>query len=74
MWQRKKTKEKRKKLFAYSTELYGVLLLLAGIIGIGKYGPVGNLISAFAIFLVGVFYNILLILLLILGWLSNYKT
>lgn len=64
---KKKTKRERKKAFAYSTELYGVLLLLAGIIGIGKYGPVGNLISAFAVFLVGVFYNILLILLLILG-------
>ena len=64
---KKKTKREKKKAFAYSTELYGVLLLLAGIIGIGKYGPVGNLISAFAVFLVGVFYNILLILLLILG-------
>lgn len=64
---KKKNKREKKKAFAYSTELYGVLLLLAGIIGIGKYGPVGNLISAFAIFLVGVFYNILLILLLILG-------
>ena len=59
---KKKTKREKKKAFAYSTELYGILLLLAGIIGIGKYGPVGNLISAF-----GVFYNILLILLLILG-------
>ena len=58
---KKKTKREKKKAFAYSTELYGVLLLLAGIIGIGKYGPVGNLISAFAVFLVGVFYNILLI-------------
>ncbi len=64
---KKKTKREKKKAFAYSTELYGILLLLAGIIGIGKYGPVGNLISAFAVFLVGVFYNILLILLLILG-------
>lgn len=64
---KKKIKREKKKAFAYSTELYGILLLLAGIIGIGKYGPVGNLISAFAVFLVGVFYNILLILLLILG-------
>ena len=64
---KKKTKKEKKKGFAYSSELYGVILLLAGIIGIGKYGPVGNLISSFAVFLVGVFYNILLVLLIILG-------
>ena len=55
---KKKTKREKKKGFAYSSELYGVIFLLAGIIGIGKYGPVGNLISSFAVFLVGVFYNI----------------
>ena len=64
---KKKTKREKKKGFAYSSELYGVILLLAGIIGIGKYGPVGNLISSFAVFLVGVFYNILLVLLIVLG-------
>ena len=64
---KKKTKREKKKGFAYSSELYGVIFLLTGIIGIGKYGPVGNLISSFAVFLVGVFYNILLILLLVLG-------
>ena len=37
-----KNKKRKEKLFAYSTEPYGVLLLLAGIIGIGKYGPVGE--------------------------------
>ena len=58
---KKKTKKENKKSFAYSTELYGVLLLLAGIIGIGRYGPVGSLIASFAIFLVGVGYNILLV-------------
>ena len=58
---KKKTKREKKKGFAYSSELYGVIFLLAGIIGIGKYGPVGNLISSFAVFLVGVFYNILLV-------------
>ena len=63
---KKKTKREKKKGFAYSSELYGVIFLLAGIIGIGKYGPVGNLISSFAVFLVGVFYNILLVLLIIL--------
>ncbi len=64
---KKKTKKSSKKGFTYSTELYGVLMLLAGIIGIGRYGPVGSLIASFAIFLVGVGYNILLLAIIILG-------
>ena len=39
---KKKTKREKKKGFAYSSELYGVIFLLTGIIGIGKYGPVVN--------------------------------
>ena len=66
MAKRKKKKE-TKKGFAHSIELYGVLLVLASILGIGRYGPVGRMIASFAIFLVGVFYNVLLVVLLILG-------
>ena len=66
MAKRKKKKE-TKKGFAHSTELYGILLILAAILGIGRYGPVGNMIASFAIFLVGVLYNPLLVVLLILG-------
>ncbi len=66
MSKRKKKKE-TKKGFSHSTELYGVILVLAAILGIGRYGPVGGMIASFAIFLVGVFYNVFLILLLILG-------
>ena len=66
MAKRKKKKE-TKKGFSHSTELYGVILVLAAILGIGRYGPVGGMIASFAIFLVGVFYNVFLILLLILG-------
>ena len=66
MAKRKKKKE-TKKGFAHATELYGVLLVLAAILGIGRYGPVGNMIASFAIFLVGVFYNVLLVILLVLG-------
>ena len=66
MAKRKKKKE-TKKGFAHSTELYGVLLVLASILGIGRYGPVGGMIASFAIFLVGVFYNVLLVVLLVLG-------
>ncbi len=66
MAKRKKKKE-TKKGFAHSTELYGVLLVLAAILGIGRYGPVGNIIASFSVFLVGVFYNVLLVVLLVLG-------
>ena len=66
MAKRKKKKE-TKKGFAHATELYGILLILAAILGIGRYGPVGNMIASFAIFLVGVLYNPLLVVLLILG-------
>ena len=66
MAKRKKKKE-TKKGFAHSKELYGVLLVLAAILGIGRYGPVGNMIASFAIFLVGVFYNVFLVILLVLG-------
>ena len=66
MAKRKKKKE-TKKGFSHSRELYGILLVLASILGIGRYGPVGGMIASFAIFLVGVFYNVLLVILLILG-------
>ena len=64
---KRKKKKETKKGFSHSTELYGVLLVLAAILGIGRYGPVGNMIASFAIFLVGVLYNPLLVVLLILG-------
>ena len=66
MAKRKKKKE-TKKGFAHSTELYGVLLVLAAILGIGRYGPVGNMIASFAIFLVGGLYVPLLVVFLVLG-------
>ena len=56
--EKRKKKKETKKGFAHATELYGVLLVLAAILGIGRYGPVGNMIASFAIFLVGVFYNV----------------
>ena len=66
MAKRKKKKE-TKKGFAYSCELYGVLLILAAILGIGKYGPVGSMIASFGLFLTGVGYNVFLVLMLVVG-------
>ncbi len=64
---KKKRKKETKKEFAYSCELYGVLLILASILGIGKYGPVGSMIASFGLFLTGVGYNVFLVLLLVIG-------
>ncbi len=64
-------KKKRKKISkensANYVELIGIVLVLISILGIGRYGLVGKLVSAFSVFLTGVGYNILLVILLILG-------
>lgn len=64
---KKKQKREKKKGFAYSNEVIGLLIILISIIGIGGYGPAGNFVRAFAIFLVGNVYLVLLIVALIAG-------
>lgn len=64
---KKKTRKSSKKKENYFIDLYGILLMLIAIIGIGKYGPVGRLIASFAVFLVGNLYFFLLLFLLIMG-------
>ena len=65
---KKKKKKTIEKSFEHSAELYGILLLLCAILGIGKYGPVGRLISSFGLFLVGSIYIVFLLVLLIIGF------
>ena len=67
MAKKKHKKEEEKKKFEYSNEVIGIIMILASIIGIGAYGPAGNFIRAFAIFLVGNIYIFLLAGVLILG-------
>ena len=67
MAKKKHKKEEEKKKFQYSNEVIGIIMILASIIGIGAYGPAGNFIRAFAIFLVGNIYIFLLAGVLILG-------
>jgi len=67
MAKKKHKKEEEKKKFEYSNEVIGIVLILASIIGIGAYGPAGNFIRAFAIFLVGNIYVFLLAGVLIIG-------
>ncbi len=65
---KKKKKKTVKKGFEHSEELYGILLVLCAILGIGKYGPVGRLIASFGLFLVGSLYMPFLLALLIIGF------
>ena len=64
-------KRKRKKVvktkFKYTAELYGIVFILAAILGIGKYGPVGEMIASFAVFLVGALYILLLVAIGVIG-------
>ena len=67
MAKKKQKKQKDGAKFEYSNEVVGVLFILFSIIGIGGYGPAGNFIRSFAVFLVGVIYPLFLVFLLGIG-------
>ena len=67
MAKKKSRKTKKNEKPTYLVELYGVILILIAILGIGKYGVVGRVVASFALFLVGNLYFFLLIVLLITG-------
>lgn len=68
MAKKKKRKSVKKESNKYSSELIGILLVIVSIIGIiPNTGIVGNFISNFSIFLVGTWYNILLLMVMIVG-------
>ena len=66
MAKKKKRKEKETNV-SYKVELIGVIFILASIIGIGRFGPVGRLISAFGVFLMGNWWFIFFAILIIIG-------
>lgn len=66
MAKRKRKKEEKKKL-SFSVELYSIILILIGILGICGYGPCGKLICAFFAFLFGGLYLVPLISLILIG-------
>ena len=66
MAKKKKRKEKEANV-SYKVELIGVIFILASIIGIGRFGPVGRLISAFGVFLMGNWWFIFFAILIIIG-------
>ncbi len=67
MAKKKKTSKNEKSTTqGFSVELTGLVLILIGIIGFG-FGPVGALLKKFAMFLLGEWWPVILILVLILG-------
>ena len=51
MAKKKQKKDSEKKKFEYTDEIVGILIILMSIIGIGNYGPAGNFIRSFSVFL-----------------------
>jgi len=73
MAKNKKSKSSEKQNIEYSVELTGLILILIGLIGFG-FGPVGSIIKKFAMFLVGGWaWMFLLLLLLFLGAFMLFK-
>lgn len=67
MAKKKKRKDTKKKGSNYQVELKGLGLILIAIIGFGRFGVVGRLFSAFAVFLVGTWFNVLLAAVFVVG-------
>ena len=66
MAKRKRKKETKKNL-TLSIEVYSIILILIGVLGICGYGPCGKLICAFFAFLFGGLYLVPLIAIIIIG-------
>ena len=66
MAKRKKRRETKKR-FNLGIEIYGIILILIGILGICGYGPMGKLICAFFAFLFGSLYLVPLVGIIIIG-------
>lgn len=64
---KKKKRKESKKSFEHAAELYGILLVLIAILGLGKYGVVGKFFTSFSIFLFGSIYMLFLVSILIVG-------
>ena len=73
MAKRKRKKQSSPSGFKFSVEIVGLILILVGVIGLGVFGPVGNIIKEFAIFLFGSYYNALIVLVLLLGTYMLFK-
>ena len=66
MAKRKKKKETKRKI-SFGVEVYSIIIILIGILGICGYGPCGKLICAFFAFLFGTLYLVPLVALILIG-------
>lgn len=73
MAKRKKKKVTKQQDTDLIIQIYGVILILASILGLGKYGPVGKIITSFSMFLVGSLYIPLLVVFFIVGFYLIFK-
>ena len=64
---KRKRKKSKKSTIEIPTGLYAVILIIAAILGIGKLGPVGRLISSFGLFITGSGYIVFLFLIFVIG-------
>lgn len=66
MAKRKRRRTKKQKI-ELPIEVYAIVLVIISIIGIGKLGPAGRLVSSFGLFVSGSLYMVSLLLLFIIG-------
>ena len=64
---KKKVSNEVKTEFPYVKEIEGLGLILIGILGIGRFGPIGRIIRSFAVFLFGTWYLLFLVMCLLIG-------
>ena len=68
MARKKKTSKKKEKTeFNYSVDIIAFILILIGFVGLGSFGIVGTMIKKFAMFLLGEWWFIVLITVLLMG-------
>jgi len=67
MAKKKTSKSTNSKNDSFRAELWGVALIIIGIMGFGSFGPVGNIIRSFSMFLMGTWYAIALFLCILVG-------
>ena len=70
---KRKRRRTRKAKLEISIEIYAILLVIAAILGVGKFGPVGRLIASFGLFVSGSVYMVFLVVLFLIGIYSFWK-
>lgn len=64
---KKKQTSEVKESFPYTKELEGLGLILVGVLGFGRFGPIGRIIKSFGVFLFGTWWWLFLLMCLLIG-------